>query len=471
MVGIVSYGAYVPYYRLDRSDIADAWDYPPVPGEIAVANSDEDSITMSVEAGLDCLRDLDGKTIDGLYFASTTAPYKEKQSSSVIAAALDLKEDITTADYTDSLRAGTTAIKGACDAIESGRTDNVLVVASDCRMAPPETMYEYQLGDGAAALLLGNDGVIAELKDSYSITDEFIGPWRKDMDDYVQHFEVKHETKIGYSGNVEKAVRGLMEKSELDPNDFSKVAIYSPDPRQHMKTSMKLGFGGEQIQDSFFLSLGDTGTPLPLMMLISILEEAKDEERILMASYGNGSDAIYLETTPEINNLGERRGMKVNLDLKEVLPNYDHYLRLKKRKIRKDEVPRKSSPVQYWRDRKFLLNLYGAKCNNCGTLQYPIQRVCISCGEKDNFEEVKLSKKGEIFTYTLDHLVAEQYLETPVPRAVIDLDDGCRIFLEVTDCDPKEVEVGIPIELTFRKMHEGGGFKNYYWKCRPRRIE
>ena len=103
-IGIKSYGAYLPKYMLPRELIAKAWDFPSVPGTKAVAMADEDSLTMSVEAGLNCLIGFDPKTVDGLFFASTTQVYTEKDSASLIATILDMREDIITADFTDSLR-------------------------------------------------------------------------------------------------------------------------------------------------------------------------------------------------------------------------------------------------------------------------------------------------------------------------------------------------------------------------------
>ena len=84
-------------------------------------------------------------------------------------------------------------------------------------------------------------------------------------------------------------------------------------------------------------------------------------------------------------------------------------------------------------------------------------------------EPVKLQKRGRIFTFTLDHLVGGEYLETPVPKVVVDLDGGGRVFFDMTDVDPAAVKIGMEVELTFRRLHDGAGFHNYYWKTRPPR--
>ncbi|MFX1279203.1 MAG: Zn-ribbon domain-containing OB-fold protein, partial [Promethearchaeota archaeon] len=136
----------------------------------------------------------------------------------------------------------------------------------------------------------------------------------------------------------------------------------------------------------------------------------------------------------------------------------------------KDRYVRKSSAVTMWRDTPSVYKMYGNKCKNCGTVQYPSTfRSCIVCRADDQMELVKLTLKGTIFTYTLDHLVGGTYMDTPIPRCVIDLDDGGRILLNMTEIEnPEEnVKIGMEVELTFRKEHEGGDFMNYYWKCRP----
>ncbi len=89
MVGIVSFGGYVPFNRLDRRRITEATGDPAAPGEKAVANFDEDSVSMAVEASLDCLSGFSAGDVMNVYFSSTTAPNREKQSASTVAAALN----------------------------------------------------------------------------------------------------------------------------------------------------------------------------------------------------------------------------------------------------------------------------------------------------------------------------------------------------------------------------------------------
>ena len=475
MVGILSYGAYIPTWRLSRDELARASGTPIVmPGERAVAAWDEDSLTMATEAGFDCLNGIDSKEIDGIFFSSTTSPFKEKQSSSIIASALDLRKDVLTSDFTNSLRAGTIAVKAATDAVEAKTARKILVVSADCRVATPASIYEQIFGDGAAALLIGKEG-IAEIEGFYTVRDAIPGPWRRDVDDYPKQFEPKLDVKYGFMKKLPEAISGLMKKCNLTPKDISKIAFYAPDPRTYLRSPKLLDVEMEKIQDPLFLNVGITGTPHCLLLLVSALETAKPNERILCASYGDGSDAFIVKTTDKIEEIkGKRRGVSINVKSSRTLPTYEKYADF--RRIRETAWPKwsKAAHVIYWRDEKSILPLYGMKCKNCGTLAYPIGRCCMICGAKDNYEEVKLARRGKIFTYTLDYLIGPGTTEgdgiNPGVRAVVDLEDGCRMFLEIVDCEPKDIQIDTPVELTFRLLNEKSDFKHYGWRARPVRA-
>src|SRR6266849_1253052 len=115
MVGIVGFGSYVPSYRLPREVIGKEWGTPVAGGEKAVANHDEDSLTLAVNAAVNCFADSAPAQLDAIFFASTTPPYREKQAAATVAAVLDTGPHVRTADFTDTLRAGTSALLAAGD--------------------------------------------------------------------------------------------------------------------------------------------------------------------------------------------------------------------------------------------------------------------------------------------------------------------------------------------------------------------
>ena len=474
-IGIKSYGAYLPKYMLPRELIAKAWDFPVVPGTKAVAMEDEDSLTMSVEAGLDCLEGIDPKTVDGIFFASTTQVYTEKDSASLIATVLDMREDIITADFTDSTKAGTSALTRAVDTIKANKDiKSILVVAADTRKPEPSTMWEYGFADGAAALLVADEeNIPISIDDYYSVSANVTGPWKRaDKDDFIRTFEVKMDSKF-YVESITKVMSEILKRNNLDPAvDIAIAAYYYNNPRMHSRISKIMKFGQGVAQNSLFFQVGDMGTPMPFMLLIASLRRPKPDAKIIMAGFGDGADAILLQVRDKdgVRDIGKgRMGFVGHQKSMILLKNYTKFVTFKELLV-KDRYIRKSSPVLIWRDTASVYKWYGSKCTNCGAVQYPIlSRACSVCRADDQLEDVKLTKKGELFTYTLDHLVGGAYLNTPVPRCVIDLEGGGRVLVNMTEIEKPEenVKIGMKVEMTFRKEHEGAEFKNYYWKCRP----
>lgn len=468
MAGITAYGAYVPLWRLGRE--TKGWG---LPAEKAVASFDEDSITMAIAAAIDCLKGLDRGKIDGLYFASTSSPYIEKQAANTIATAADLRPDAFTADFSHSLRAGTIALRAAIDAIKAGSAQQLLVAAADLRLPMSRSEFEPVFGDGGTAVLIGDSGVAAEIEDSYSISDEMLDVWRAESDSFVRTWEDRFVMEEGYLKVLPQAVSGLLKRHELTPKDFTKALFYAPNARRHGEMVRKLGFNAAQVQDPMFATVGNTGAAFALMMLVAALEEAKAGDRILLANYGNGADAFILRVTEEIDKIRNRRGIKAQLQSKKTIDDYQVYARWRGlieiappvRRPRQ-EVP---SIAALWRERDQNIRLYGVKCKECGYSQYPVQRVCAKCHAKDNFEPVRFSDKiGEVFTYAMDYLGPTP--DPPLVIAIVNFEGGGRMMTQMTDRDLKEIKIGMPVEMSFRKLFYTEGVHNYYWKCMPLRT-
>ncbi|MFW9875356.1 MAG: OB-fold domain-containing protein [Candidatus Thorarchaeota archaeon] len=474
MIGIKSYGAYLPKYLMPRELIAKAWDFPTVPGTKAVASIDEDSITMAVEAGLDCLNGIDPKSIDGLFFATTTQVYTEKDSASFVATVLDLREDIITADFTDSLKAGTTALARAVDTIKANKDiSSILILAADTREPEPSTMSEFGFADGAAAFLVAEDGSLpVSIDDYYSISTNVTGPWKRTKEDnFIRTFEAKMDNQI-YTQSIIKVMSEIMKRNNLNPADIDVAAYYYNNPRTHGRISKIMKFNQGVAQNGLFFQIGDLGTPMPFMLLISAMKRPKEDAKVILAGFGDGADAflMHFKDRKGLRDLSKNHmGLSGHQKTMQTLENYTIYIENKKL-LNKDRYVRKSSAVTMWRETPTVYKMYGNKCKNCGTVQYPSTfRSCIVCRADDQMELVKLALKGTVFTYTLDHLVGGTYMDTPIPRCVIDLDGGGRVLLNMTEIEKPEenVKIGMEVELTFRKEHEGADFKNYYWKCRP----
>jgi len=466
--GIVSYGAYIPMYRLSHSMLSQVWGGGAKGGEKAVANWDEDSLTMAIEAIIDCSKGMDPKTIDGLYFATTTPAYREKQSASIIAKVMDLRRDIMAADITDSLRGGTIALRAALHAIDAGVAKNFMIAAADSRLPAPDSEFEPLLGDGSAALLLGNSNVAVEIEGSCSLNSEFMDIWKREKDAYIQTWEDRFVIEHGYLAHLKEIITELFKKYNMAPKDFNKAVFYAYDARRHVELAKKLGFSPEQVQDPLISTVGNTGAASTLMMLVAALEDSKPGDKILLANYGDGADAYILKVTDQIEKVRDRKGIKKNLASKMMLPNYGKYLHF--RDMMKWQVGREPSKyaslTSSWRDRNWVLSGKGNRCKHCSGITFPPQRVCSWCQTKDEYEEVKLTdKKGILFTFSLDNLAVS--IDPPTAIAIVDIEGGGRLSTILTDRDPDSLVPEMPVEFTFRRIHEGQGINNYFWKCRP----
>ena len=470
-VGIALCGSYIPAFRLDRGLIANIWSRTSIGGERSVSNNDEDGITMAVEASRNCLKGQKKEGIDGLFFATTTAPYQEKMNSALIAAAVDLKREITTADFAHSLRAGTGALKAAFDSVKSGSMSNVLVAAADSRIGYPRSDQEQAFGDGAAAVLVSKENALATFEGSYSICNEMIDVWRNPEDTFVRTWEGRFILGEGYTSHMKEVVTGILKKYSLEPKDISRAVLPAPDIRTHRSLAQQLGFDMKtQVQDPLLSTVGHCGTAHSLLMLVGALEESSPGDTLLLASYADGADAMIFKVTEEIKKERNHRKLKDYLDQKLMLSSYAQFLSYKGLVETVPGEPFRLFPsaTVSWRDRNSVIRCHGSRCRSCGTLTYPIQRVCYNCSSKDNFEEVPISDlEGEVFTFTLDNLAGRSD-DPVVVQTVAELgEDKVRFYSMMTDCLPSEVKVGMPVGLTFRRIYDGAGMHNYFWKCRP----
>lgn len=467
MPGITSIAAYIPRYRLSLEEIGRMWGTKGGKGQKAIAGYDEDALTMSVAAGLACVKGT-SITPDSLYFATTTSPYKEKQNAAIIAGAMDVQNTCHTADFTNTLRAGTTALKAALDAAYAS-SSHALVVASDCRLGAPKGKFEQLLGDGACALMIGNDSPLLEIEATSSLYSDFTDLWRADKDVFLQSGEARFIDEAGYMPLMEEAIKALLTKYSLTPSDFSKAVFYAPDARAHTTLSKKVGFSSSQVQDPLFSQIGNSGTAAALIMLVAALEGVSPGDRILFANYGDGADTFIFRVTEHITQ------KRPTLALSPAVPiDYGRYLIWRNLiSLEPSALPERSEPslATRWRERKGIRALYGVKCKTCNTPQiHPIgqkTRICVSCQTKDNFEDYKFSDKtGRLFTYAVDAL--QPTLNPPGLNGVIDFDGGGRLICELTDYDLNNVETGMPVEMTFRKLSQGKGIVNYFWKAKPK---
>jgi hydroxymethylglutaryl-CoA synthase len=462
MPGICRIATYLPRRRLDRSLIARAWGSRVAAGSRTVAAVDEDALTMGIDAALACIAGDDPGGFDGVSFASTSAPYLEKQVASMVATTIDLPRDAAVADFGGSARASLAALRAACDAVRAGSLARPLVVAADVRPAEPGSELEAQLGDGAACAAVGGDEVIAELVSAAAVSEQFTYAWRTDEQRYVQVADARFGNQYGVARDVPEAVTAALRKAELPPARVATLCLAMPDPRAAGDAAKRIGCD-PKTQLATALEVGVLGTPDPMVLLGRALETAKPGDFVVVAAYGEGADALVFRAT---DALPARRPVPLAERLAGGMPvqSYERWLRA--RGVLPSDVGGETVPTYIeWKELKQDVRLYGSRCEACGLVQYPQALVCIGCQARERMTDAKLAKTGTVFTYTIDNLA--QVPEHPMPMVVGDLDGGGRVYLQGTDCAEGDIAIGARVRLTFRRLHEAGGDRNYFWKVRP----
>lgn len=472
-IGITSIGAYIPYYYMKRETMGKAWEGRGAKGERSLANVDEDSITMGVEAAMDCFRFISRDKIDALYFASTTAPYSEKSNSSLIAVACDLGNNVFASDFAHCTKAGTNALKSAHDAVAANPAYTVLVTAADKRDAYPKSSQEQMLGDVAAALAVGSENVVATIDYFVSVNNEITDIWRNYGEKFLNVGEDRFINDKGYVASMTTVIKTVLKETGLKQSDISKVVLSTPGLSQANAVIKKTGFAESQLQDSFMLQIGDGGTAQPLLGLIGALENAKPGEKILMAAYGNGANAFIFTVTDEIERVQTSSTIQKFLSKRKEFGSYARFLSFREIAEAQPGAPFRlpASASMTWREQDINLRLYASRCKKCGAGIFPINRVCYSCGSKDEYETVRASDRvAKVFTYSIDRLAGRSD-DPMLVQTVADDQEGIRYYTIMTDFETEEVAIGMDVEFTFRKMHTLGNFNNYYWKFRPVRRE
>lgn len=480
MVGICSYGGYVPRYRLNRGLVYKSmgWMNPAnianSAGEKAVANFDEDAITMAVAAAIDALQGMNRSSIGAVHFASTSMPYKERLNAGIITPALGLDDQIRAADFSGGIKAGTTALLAALDGVETKRIENIVVTSSDCRLGKPASPQELIFGDAAAAFVVGTSNVIAEFKGSFSTTYDFVDHYRGETNKYDRQWEDRWIRDLGFAQLIPEAVNGYLEKNRLKITDFDKVIYPCHYLAARKQLNQQLGITPEMDQAHFQGEIGESGTPHAMLMLVSALEKAKPGDNIMLVSFGSGCDVLHFEVTPAIKDLPARIGVSGSLANRADLDNYTKYLVWrnilpgdKGLRSEDDFVTRWS---QLWRKRKEVLGLWGTKCLKCETVQYPTQQVCVNpdCGAVNEMEPYCFSDKaGHIFSFTGDNLAAS--INPPAVYGQIAFEAGGRYMFDFTDCDLESLSTGMAVKMSFRKKYldEKRDISGYFWKAVP----
>jgi hydroxymethylglutaryl-CoA synthase len=466
MAGILAYGVYLPFYRLDRRSITAALGSGGGKGTRTVASYDEDTTSMAVEAGRRALAALGtgAPRPSALFFATADPAYLDKANAPAIHAALGLDPSVPAYDFGGSVRSGTGALRAALE-----RAEPTLVICSDIRTGLPGGADEAGGGDGAVAFVTAGAGpLVAELVAAAGATEEILDRWRLPGDRATRWWEERFgEYALGPPGAL--AVSEALKQAGLDPAGLDHVAVSGTSPRAARKLVAGLAPEEGALVDDLAGTVGFTGAAHAALLLAAALDRAAPGAVIASVSLADGADALVFRTTEALP--AGRPALSVADQVAGGNPALPYATFLTWRGLLEREPPRRPEPTApegppARRAEAWKYAFVASRCQACGTRHLPPQRVCLNCRTVDQMEPERLADTpATIVTFTLDRLAFS--LNPPAVVAVVDFDGGGRFQCELTDVDPATVAIGQRVEMTFRKLFTANGIHNYFWKARP----
>ncbi|MFT3852874.1 MAG: OB-fold domain-containing protein [Ilumatobacteraceae bacterium] len=463
MAGLVAYGAYVPYWRLQRGAIAAALGSGGGKGSRSVASFDEDTTSLGVEAGRNALAMAgDGYHPNVVAFATTAPAYADKTNATVIHAALGLDRSAASFDTVGSARSGVAAV-------EVAQAMGGLAVLGDIRTGLSGGADESNGGDAAVVWAFGEGDTIAHWIGGAAVSAEFVDRWREPGAPFSKQWEERFG-EYAYVPLAEEAIGNALKSAGLAIGDLDRVIVTGLHTRAVGVVRKGVGATPQQLGDDLTAEIGNTGTAHWALLVADAFDTAEPGQKILVANLADGCDVGILEVDPGIvaARTRARSTVRSQIEATNTSLTYSQFLTwrgfLKREPPRRPEPDRPAGPPSL-RTNAWKYGLVGSRDEN-GFVHLPPSRVSMGSGEIDHMEEVRMADvPATVATFTVDRLAYS--LSPPVVAAILDFDGGGRFQCELTDVDPAAVRIGDRVQMTFRRMYTQDGIHNYFWKAKP----
>jgi hydroxymethylglutaryl-CoA synthase len=316
LAGIVSYGVYIPKFRIRVEEIARVWGEKSdisqslLVYEKSVPDMDEDAVTIAVEAARTAIMraNIDPARIEAIYVGSESHPYAVKPTGTIVGEAICASAAFTTADFEFACKAGTAAVQACLGLVSSQLIDLGLAIGSDVSQGAPGDMLEYTAAAGGAAFIIGRRDLVAEIEGFYSFTTDTPDFWRREGMPYPEHGG-RFTGEPAYFKHIANAAAGLLQRLGTSPQDYDYAVFHQPNGKFPLKVAAKLGFTKEQIEPGLVVPMiGNTYSGSSLIGLAATLDVARPGERIFLVSFGSGagSDAFSIEVLEGIEDIRDR---------------------------------------------------------------------------------------------------------------------------------------------------------------------
>lgn len=318
MIGIVSYGTYVPQSRILLSEIARVWQKNDESitsslrlSEKSVAGIDEDAVTIAVECASQCFghNGVTAQDVGAIFVGSESHPYAVNPTSTIVGEFLGAGNNYLAADLEFACKAGTAGMQAIAGLLESDRIRYGLAIGADTAQSKPHDALEYTAASAGVACLLGSKNVAAELLAYTSYSSDTPDFWRRDGIRYPSHAG-RFTGEPAYFAHVLGASRRLLNEIKKEPKDIDYCVFHMPNGKFPRSVAKGLGFKSEQLETSLIIdAIGNPYSASTMLGLASLLDTIEPDKTIFMVSYGSGagSDAFFWKTTDKLKKIQKYR--------------------------------------------------------------------------------------------------------------------------------------------------------------------
>ncbi|CAB4829298.1 MAG: hydroxymethylglutaryl-CoA synthase [Actinobacteria bacterium] len=469
--GIGSWGVYLPYWRLERSAIAQSLGIAAGRGERTVASFDEDTTTLGVEASRRALATTASEEISQVLFSTPEPAYQDKTNATTIHGALSLDQHAAAYDIVGSVRSGVAALLMGLDA---GARETTLVMIAEIRTGLAGGADERDSGDAAVAFRCVPEGAAVELIARASTSEEFVDRWRVPGEASSHQWEERFGEEA-YVPLARAAFQEALKKAGITAEEIDTLIVTGLHARSLRVIKNSLGVDADRLAPDLALHAGNLGAAHLGISLADTLERAAPGHVIVTLQLADGADALVWRTTDAILDIQQAQRAANAKSVEEQLVSgrtdlaYNSFLtwrgQLHREPPRRPEPGRPGAPNML-RSEGWKYGFHASRCTSCGFRHLPPSRVCLKCKAVDEMEPERLADlEGTVATFTIDHLAFS--LSPPTVGVVVDFDGGGRFRCELTDCDPSTVKIGMRVQMTFRRFYTADGIHNYFWKARP----
>ncbi len=348
------------------------------------------------------------------------------------------------------------------------------MAAADHRRAKPGSAQELQFGDGAAAVVLGHENVLATCIGMQCLSSNFVDHFRTAEDPYDYGWEERWIRDEGFTKLVPEALQELLTRSGVDPKAIAHVILPTPFPKLAQSLVGRLGMSEQVVFDDYAASIGHTGVAHPLLMLSAVLDVCRAGDKIVLVGFGQGCDAVLLEATPALESRGPAGSFARMLARGRSDDNYLRFLSFNE-EIELDwgkraEVDNRTALSAEHRASDRILGFVGGRCRETGVVEFPKSRISVNPSSRriDTQDDFLLADEpAKVMSYTADWLSFKE--SPPFQYGQVQFDCGARLIMEFTDTDIGQLEVGMPLRMAFRvkDFDRRRGYRRYFWKAVP----